>query len=231
VPPVTDEYAYKVPASFSLGDRGYSRDFGVKKDGAGWKVTDGVSDIDVSYQRQQTLPMVVNGTTLAADTLSVLPGTYVTTGSTWVSWGSKNVLTAAERYPTRPTGINPTLTKAGSSEVLTKTKAAFRSWLAKHELKPSGCPNRIADTRGIKVKESTVRWRVTSDPLRNARVTLDGGDPTVADATFYPDYRITFTGSQNGRTGKVDSDVTGLESFRTVADLSKSTVKVKLLGT
>ena len=231
MPPVTDEYAYKVPASFSLGDRGYSRDFGVKKDGAGWKVTDGVSDIDVSYQRQQTLPMVVNGTTLTVDTLSVLPGTYVTTGSTWVSWGSKNVLTAAERYPTRPTGINPTLTKAGSSEVLTKTKAAFRSWLAKHELKPSGCPNRIADTRGIKVKESTVRWRVTSDPLRNARVTLDGGDPTVADATFYPDYRITFTGSQNGRTGKVDSDVTGLESFRTVADLSKSTVKVKLLGT
>jgi hypothetical protein len=230
VPPVTDEYAYKVPATFNLGDKTYARDFDVKKDAVGWKVTDGVSDIDVSYQRQQTLAMVVNGTTLTADTLSVLPGTYVfTTGSKWVSWGTKNVLTVADQYPTLPTGINPTLTKAGSGEVLAKTRSAFKSCLAQHSLKPSGCPNRLFDTSGIKVKKSTVRWRVTNDPFRNARFDLDSSDPTVADATFYPDYRIKFTGTKDGRTGSIDSDVIGLDSFRAVADLSKSTVTVKLL--
>jgi hypothetical protein len=229
VPPVTDEYAYKVPATFNLGDKTYARDFEVKKDGDTWKVGDGVSDVDVSYQRQRTLAMVVNGTKLTADTLSVLPGTYVfTTGSRWVSWGSKNVMTVAKSYPTLPTGIKPTLTKAGSDEVLAKTRAAFRSCLDQHKLRPKGCPNRINDTLGIKVKESTVRWRVTKDPFRNAKIDLDYSDPTVATGSFYPDYRIKFTGTKSGVTGPVDTDVIGLSSFEAVADLSKDKVTVKL---
>ena len=229
VPPVTDAYAYKAAASFSLGGKPYARDFTVEKAADGWKVTNGVSDVDVSYQRQETLPMIVNGTKVTSDTVSLFPGTYAfTTGSRWLSYGSSNVLTVAEGYPSLPTRLRATLTKAGSAEVLAKTRSAFRSCLGKHELRPSGCPNRITDTRGVKVKEGTVRWRVTNDPFRNAKVAVSSSDPTIARGTFYPEYRIKFTGTQGGRTGSVDSDVIGLTSFESVADLSRSTVKVRL---
>ena len=231
VPEVDQMSAATVPATFSLGGKSYTREFTPFRDGDNWKVYDGVSEVSVGSRRAQTLPMLVNGTEVDADSVFIVPGTYVfTSGSKWVSYGSSNKLVATEQYVSLPQDLQPTLTKDGSKAVVSKTKAAFESCLKQHKLKPKGCPNRIDDTRGIKVQESTVRWRVTSDPFRNAKIRLDTSDPTVAEGTFYPKYRIKFRGSQNGRTGTVDSDVTGLYSFSTVADLSKSAVSVKLEG-
>jgi hypothetical protein len=229
VPEVSDQYAYKVPATFSLGGKSYSRDFDVKDSGNGWKVSNGVTKVDVSYQRQETLPMIVNGVKVTSDELLVVPGTYTfTSGSKWVSWGTSNKVTFADEYPTLPFKIKPTLTKAGRDTVLAQTKSAFKRCLAQHKLRPKGCPNRINDTLGIKVKESTVRWRVTKDPFRNAKIDLDSSDPTSATGSFYPDYRIKFRGTKGGVTGTVDTDVIGLTSFETVADLSKAKVTVKI---
>lgn len=229
VPEVDDPDAYRVSATFDLGDRSYSRDFTVTRSADGWKVSEAVSDLDVSAYRQAALPMMVNGVLVADDTVSVLPGTYVfTTGSRWVTWGAKNKVTVSEQYLSAGLGIEPTLTKAASKEVVAKTKAAFNACLDQHKLKPKGCPNHIDDDSGIKVKESSVRWRVTKDPFRNAKIDLDVDDPTIAEGTFYPDYRIKISGTKGGRRVSGETSVTGISSFTTTADLSKDTIKVKL---
>ena len=138
------------------------------------------------------------------------------------------MLTVSDQDVFMPSGFRPTLTKAGSAEALSKTKAAFKACLAKHDLKPSGCPNYITKTNGIKVEESSVRWRLTNNPYRNAEFALSTSDPTIAEATFYPDYRIKLKGTQSGRTVSGESRVTGLSSFDARADLSKGKVSVKL---
>ncbi len=227
--PTSNQDPNRIDATFKLGGRTHTRPFNVIEVDGTWKVSDGVTDLDVSYRQEPTLPMIVNGVRVTASSLSLAPGTYAfTTGSRWVSWGTSNQTVVADEYPLISSKIEPTLTKAGSEAVVSKTKKAFNSCLAQHKLRPSGCPNRLSDTNGIKVKESTVRWRVTKDPFRNAKISLDSSDPTSAEGSFYPDYRIKFTGTKDGSTGTVDSDVIGLTSFETVADLSKAEVTVKI---
>ena len=230
VPEVKELTTDGITASFTLGDKTYSHKFTPFRDGDDWKLYDGVSEVSLSGRRAESLPMLVNGTKVTADSLFLAPGTYeFTSSSKWISYGSSNrLVVGATDYPRLADGFRPTLTKAGSAAALSETKSAFKTCLGKHELKPKGCPNHVDRLNGIKVKESTVRWRVAKDPFRNAKFRLDYSDPSTAEANFYPQYRIKFQGSKDGRSGTVDSPVIGAGSFSAIADFSGSDVKVKL---
>lgn len=231
VPEVTDEYAYKVPATYRLGDETVSEDYSVNQTGGSWKLTRAVTELDLSYQRDETLPMKINGVAVENDKVALFPGHYAfTTDSKWVNYGSEAELTLTGPSDYDSPRLTPTINKAGKAAFLKATKTALDKCLAQRKVAPSGCPNRISLRKGQKVTESTVRWSLSTDPFKNARVDLDSSDPTVAEATFYPRYRFKARGSQDGRAVTYDGAPFGLYSFQSTGDLSGDTIKVKLVG-
>ena len=230
VPEVTDKYAYKVTSHYKLGDKAVTEDYDVSEVGGSWKVGRAVTELDLSYQRDDTLPMNINGVEVKEDKISLFPGHYVFgTANPFVSFGSKNSLTLTGPSDYDSPQLTPTLTSAGKAAFVKATKAAFEKCLDQHKLRPSGCPNRITNTNGVKIKQSSIRWSVTNSPFKNVRVDLDSSDPTSASASFQPDYNIKASGTYQGRAVKLDEQPTGLYSFTSTADLSSGkTVKVKL---
>lgn len=231
VPEVTDEYAYQVPASYTFGNQPIQEDFSVTKESGSWRLSRAVSEFDLGYQRDETLPMTINGVEVTTDKVSLFPGVYAfSADSKWVTYGDK-----AEFRLTGPSDydaprLTPTLSSAGRSAFLKATKTALDKCLAQRKIAPSGCPNRIALRKGQKVTESTIRWSLTADPFKNARVTLDSSDPTVAEASFYPRYRVRANGSDNGRSVRFDGEPFGIYSFRSTAELSGDKVTVDLVS-
>ncbi|SDS45554.1 hypothetical protein SAMN04488543_1763 [Friedmanniella luteola] len=229
VPEVTDEYASRVTTRYNLGERAVVEEFSVSETGGLWQITRGASEFDLSYQRDETLPLLINGVELEQDVVSLLPGTYAfTTSSTWVSYGDKATLTLTGPSDYTSPRLTPTLTKDAKAAFVKTTKAALDKCLDQHELAPSGCPNRLQLRDGQKVDEKTVRWSLTNDPFKNARVTLDHQDPSVVEGTFYPRYNFKAEGSVDGRRATFDGPPIGLYSFTSSGDLSTDTIKVEL---
>ncbi len=230
VPEVTDKYTYRVPARYTIGDQAVTEDYSVSEAGGTYKLSRAVTEFDLGYQRDETLPMLINGVPVRTDKVSLFPGTYAfTTDSKWVTYGDKAKITLTGPSDYDSPRLTPTLNSAGKAAFVQATKAALDTCLQQRKLAPAGCPNKIALRTGQKVTQSTIRWSLTNDPFKNARVTLDSTDPTVAEATFYPKYRFRATGSTNGRSGRFDGEPIGLYLFRSAGDLSGDTVKVKLV--
>lgn len=231
VPEVTDKYAYKVPVKYMMGDQAVSEDFSVSEAGGTYKLTRAVTELDLGYQRDDTLPMLINGVEVKEDKVYLFPGNYAfTTTSKWVTYGDKAELTLTGPSDYDSPRLTPTINSAGKAAFLKATKTAFDKCLAQHKLAPSGCPNRVSLRKGQKVTESTIRWSLTNNPFKNARVTLDSTDPTAAEARFYPRYRFRAKGSSNGNSGTFDAEPTGLYSFTSNGDLSGDNVTVKLVS-
>lgn len=230
VPEVTDKYIYRVPARYTIGDQAVTEDYSVSEAGGTYKLSRAVTEFDLSYQRDETLPMLINGVPVRTDKVSLFPGTYAfTTDSKWVTYGDTAEITLTGPSDYDSPRLTPTLNSAGKAAFVRATKAALDTCLQQRKLAPPDCPNRIALRRGQKVTQSTIQWSLTNDPFKNARVTLDSTDPTVVEATFYPKYRFRATGSTDGRSGKFDGEPIGLYLFRSTGDLSGDTVKVKLV--
>jgi len=231
VPEVTDKYAYKVSASYRVGEEQVSDDYSVTGSGGAWKLSRALTAIDLSYLRDETLPMLINGVEVTTDEVSLLPGTYAfTTKSRWITYGDKAQVTLTGPSDYDSPRLTPTLNPDGKAEFLERTKAAFEKCLDQHKLAPKGCPNRLDLRSGQKVDQSTIRWSLTNNPFRNARVTLDSSDPTAAEATFYPRYNFKARGSVDGRSATFDGAPIGLYSFRSTGDLSGDKVTVKLVN-
>ncbi len=230
VPEVTDKYAYKVPATYQLGDRSVTEDYSVTEVGGAWKVSRAVTELDLSYQRDDTLPMKINGVEVKEDKVSLFPGYYAfTTDNAYVNFGSSNTLTLTGPSDYKSPRLTPTLTKDGKAAFVKATKAAFGKCLDQRKLRPSGCPNKLKEASGQKIKESSIRWSVSNDPFKNVRPTLDSTDPTSVSARFPTTYRIRATGTQNGRTVTFDGGlIGGSYSFRSTGDLGKKGIPVKL---
>ncbi|WP_375432754.1 hypothetical protein [uncultured Friedmanniella sp.] len=229
VPEVTDKYAYKVPASYKLGDKSVTEDYNVTEVGGSWKLTRAVTELDLSYQRDETLPMKVNGVEVKNDKISLFPGHYVfTTDNSFVSYGGKNTLTLTGPSDYRSPQLTPALTSAGKDAFVKATKAAFEKCLDQHKLQPSGCPNKIKEDKGQKFKESTVRWSVTNNPFKNVRASIDSRDPTTVTANFTTDYNFKADATLNGRSVRYDGEPIGLYSFTSTGDLSKKSIAVTL---
>lgn len=227
VPEVTDKYAYQVPAHYKLGTKDVTEDYNVSEVGGSWQLSRAVTQLDLSYQRDSGLAMTINGVAVKTDKVSLFPGHYTFgTGSDYVSYGSENSLTLTGPSDYKSPRLEPTITSAGKSAFVDATKKAFASCLAKHQLAPKGCPNRIAADKGQKFKESTVRWSVTNNPFKNPRVTVDSSDATTASATFETEYNFKAKATLNGQAVRYDGPPIGLYSFKASGDLSKKGIPI-----
>lgn len=230
VPEVTDEYISRVTARYKLGKQAVVEEFSVSETGGVWKITRGANEFDLSYQRDETLGLLINGVALEQDKVELLPGTYAfTSGSKWVNYGDKATLTLTGPSDYTSPRLTPTLTKDAEAAFLKTTKAALDKCLDQRKLAPKGCPNQTKPRANQKIDEDTVRWGLDNDPFKNARVTLDYQDPSVVEGTFYPKYDFSAEGTQDGRRATFDT-VFGLYSFKSTGDLSGDTIKVKLEG-
>ena len=229
VPEVTDQFTSGVPARYTLGKEAVSEGFNVTESGGRWKISRGVTELDLGDQRDQTLPLLINGVKVTTDTVALFPGHYAfTTTSKWVTYDDLAALTLTGPSDYTSPRLTPTLTSEAKTAFLKATKTALNKCLDQRKLAPSGCPNRLQARSNQKVDRDTVRWTLTNDPYQNARVTLDSTDPTVAAATLSPRYNFRAEGTQDGRRATFDGPPIGLFSFRATGDLSKDSIKVKL---
>lgn len=229
VPEVTDKYAYKVASTYKLGDRSVTEDYNVSEVGGSWKLSRAVTEIDLSYLRDDTLTMLINGTAVVNDKISLFPGHYVfTTDNAYVSYGAKNTLTLTGPSDYDSPQLTPTLSADGKAAFVKATKKAFEKCLDEHKLRPKGCPNQIAEQKGQKFTESTVRWSVTNNPFKNVRASIDSSDPTTVSASFPVSYNFKGKATLNGQNVRYDGEPTGLYNFTSTGDLAKKAVKVSL---
>jgi hypothetical protein len=228
VPEVTDEYISRVVARYKLGKQAVVEEFSVSETGGVWKITRGANEFDLSYQRDETLGLLINGVAVDQDKVTLLPGTYAfTSNSKWVDYGDKATLTLTGPSDYTSPRLTPTLTKDAKAAFLKTTKAVLDKCLEQRKLAPKNCPNQTQARENQKIDEDTVRWSLENDPFKNARVALDYQDPSVVEATFYPRYDFRAEGTQDGRRANFDT-VIGLYSFRSTGDLSGDTIKVEL---
>ena len=229
VPDVTDKYAYEVPSTYKLGTKSVSEKYSVTQVGGSWKLSRAVTDVDLSYLRNDALKMKINGVEVKNDKISLFPGHYeFSTDNAYVSYGSKNTLTLTGPSDYRGPELTPTLTSAGKDAFVSATKKAFGTCLDQHKLLPKGCPNRIKAAKGQKFKESTVRWSVTNKPFKNVRASIDSSDPTTVKASFETTYNFKAKATLNGQAVRYDGEPTGLYTMTSTGDLSKKGVPVTL---
>lgn len=195
VPVVTDEYAYKVTASYKLGGKPVSDSYRVEKIGDVWKLNDIAAEMDLSTFTDDGVPIVINGKRVTSDEVYALPGSYVfTTTLSSIGFGSKNTVTVNSPETFVATyNLKPALTSAGKKAILDATSKNFNDCLKKKAIDPSGCPFALNEA-GYKIDASTIKWtRIGTDPLKNPRITVDG---TLA--TLQLTYKVKGTASCNG---------------------------------
>nr|WP_294694286.1 hypothetical protein [uncultured Friedmanniella sp.] len=231
VPELTGEDTAQVPADYSLGRQRISERYSVVKADGRWKIARGVSELDLTEQRKQALPLRlrINGVSLATDTAVLFPGHYTfSTSSKWVGYGTGAAFVLTGPSDPASPRLVPTLRPGAEAAFLRATKKAMDACLAQRKLSPSGCPNRLKADSNQKVDEDTIRWTLTNDPYADAQVTHSREDPTVVEATLKPRYNFRAEGTQDGRRATFDGPPTGLSSVVSTGDLSKDTISVRL---
>lgn len=231
VPEVTDKYTSRVTAKYTIGGEAVTEDYSVTETGGNWKLSRGVTELDLSYLRDEGLPMLINGVEVTSDKIALFPGHYVfTTGSTFVSYGPENDLDLTGPSDYDSPRLTPTLTSAGKSAFLKATKSALDKCLDQRKLAPKGCPNRLRPQAGQRIDQDTIRWGLKKDPFKNARVNLDSSDPTTAEATFYPEYDFDARGTIDGRAATFREPLIGFNPFNATGSVSGDKVTVKLVA-
>ena len=141
---VANEYTSSVPASFKLGDETVTSDFYVTKSGVDWKMREAGSTLDFTSMRKNTLPMMLDGTAVDVDKVTLFPGAYtLSTGSENISYGTTGQFTVKGSTDyLRGSDLTPTLTPEGEQAYVAAVKASTRACLQKRELSPANCPTR-----------------------------------------------------------------------------------------
>jgi hypothetical protein len=208
VPAVTDPAATSVPATYQLGRTPVSQSFDVVKVNDQWKLTQVTKTIDVGLVRRTSVPMKINGVTIASTTVTLLPGSYAfTTGLAYLSYGSKNVVLL--RSPSDEANVydlRTSLTSAGRKAVVSTAKKRYQKCLKAHALNPSNCP--FGGTSKYQYTASTIRWRQSGkDPFRKVKVTIAGNiaqvsmpySVKISGNCRYQGVAYRCSGSQKGR--------------------------------
>jgi len=230
VPEVSDESSYKVDASYKIGEDAVNESFYVTKSGDGWKVKDTFAELNLSYSRSKTLPMVINGVPVKTDKIRIFPGSYeFTSGSKYVDYGAENVLVveSPSEYPSSAK-IRPTLSEGGAEAFIKSAKDQIGVCLKKRELAPSGCPFGLTKTANQKVDEESIRWTLEGDPFGNLKPRLDYQNPAIAEASASMRFGFKAKGESYGRAATYSQ--TDFSYVKMSATMTGDTVKVKLRG-
>lgn len=183
VPVVDDKYAYKVPATYNLGDTKVSADYSVTESGGSWKLTKVTADLSVYSAKTQYAPIKINGAKVdVEDSIEVFPGSYAfTTDSKSLSYGSSTVLVKSPRDYPRTDKVKLQLTKDGKTAAIKAAEASYKKCLQQGKVTVKGCPFGKLNSYSYNIDKKTVRWKEASsrDPFRAAKVELDDDEARV----------------------------------------------------
>ncbi len=227
VPEVTDEYTYSVDASYKMGDESVSDKYNVKKVGDSWKVQDTFAELNLTYARAKTLPMLVNTVAVKTDKIRVFPGSYsFTSGNTYVSYGDDStlLLKSPSEYPSM-SDIKPTLSAAGENAFVGSIKTQVTACVKQKKLAPAGCPFGIKAASYQKFDENTVSWKLDDGAFDNIKPRLNYENPAIVEASASIPVIFSAKGTQFGdKTTFGPQKVSGYASMS--ANLTKNPVKV-----
>ncbi len=179
---VPNEFTSSVPTTFKVGDQTVTQDFSVTKSGEKWKMTAAGSELDFTNMRKNTLPLLINGTSLDVDKVMLFPGAYsMTTGTDHISYGDLGLLTVKSTSDYLSTAeLQPTLTPEGEKAYVAAVKASARNCLQKRELSPANCPNQASNDQ-YKLDKASIKWSQRgTDPYANLQPRLDYENPNLA---------------------------------------------------
>ena len=223
---VANEFTSSVPASFKIGDQTVTSDFYVTKSGDEWKMREAGSTLDFTSMRKNTLPMMLNGTTVDVDKVTLFPGAYaLTTGTDTITYGATGQFTVKGSIDyLRGSDLMPTLTPEGEQAYVAAVKASTRACLQKQELAPANCPNKAGNSSSYKLDKSTIKWtqRGGTDPFANLKPRLDYESPNVAESR--PNLQLEVTADCSSPSGRCSLKT---YSFKTAAvDMTKEPLAV-----
>jgi hypothetical protein len=207
VPVVDDQKATSVSATYTLGTSAVSESFDVVKVGDTWKLSRTVKDLDIGFIVGGSVPVKINGVSVAQDSIAVLPGSYAfTTGLPYVGYGSKNVVLVKSPYVEADTyRIQSQLTKSGEKAVISATRKSYNRCLEANSLSPTNCPMNFKSKYSYNTR--TITWRqVGNDPFRKAKVSLGG---TQARIEIPLNLRLSGSCTYQGRSGNCSGELTG----------------------
>lgn len=202
VPEVTDEYAFRVDASYKLGSEAVTEDFSVRKVGSGWKLTKTFNEVNLGFVRSKTLAMLINKVPVKTDKVRLFPGSYAfTSGTPYVNYGEEStvLLKSPSDYTSTTSDLKPTLTEAGTTAFEKAVESKLRKCAQNGELAPSGCPNRIREASYQKIDDDTAKWKLSEESLDNLRTRLNFENPVIAEATGSVEYTFEAKGTQFDR--------------------------------
>ncbi len=224
---VANEFTSSVPASFKIGDQTVTSDFYVTKSGDDWKMREAGSTLDFTSMRKNTLPMMLNGTAVDVDKVTLFPGAYaLTTGTDTISYGTNGQFTVKGSIDyLRGSDLMPTLTREGEQAYVDAVKASTRACLQKKELSPANCPNKAGSSSSYKLDKASIKWaqRGGTDPFANLKPRLDYESPNVAESR--PSLQLTVTAGCSSPSGRCSLST---YSFKTAAvDMLKEPLVVR----
>ncbi len=201
---VANEFTSSVPATFNIGDETVTTDFLVTKSGDGWKMAEAGSTMDFTSMRNNTLPMMLNGTEVDVDKATLFPGSYtLTTGTDMITYGPTGqfVVKGSADF-LNSSDLTPILTPAGEQAFVNAVKASARACMQKRELSPANCPNEAGNGGGYKLDKTSIKWkqRGATNPYANLKPRLDYDSPNVAEVR--PSLQMTVTADCNAPSGR-----------------------------
>lgn len=228
VPPLTDvepeDETARVPVSYLIGEERVNESVDVTRSGGSWKVTETAVEVDLSSVRSENVPLLVNGTEIKADSVTVFPGRYeITSDLDHIDYGEDPVIFISSASDSVSTaGIEPALSTAGAKAFTDAIDAELDACVATKELAPKGCPFEYKLGYQEKIKAKTITWSLASEPEIDPF--LDSNDQSMAKVSFDLEVELAADGTKNGDKNTFEETVS---SYVTVmADMTTSTVKL-----
>jgi hypothetical protein len=227
VPQVDGENEASVEASYQLGKRAVTETFNVVKQGDEWKLRRVAAEIELGPVRSGSVPLLINGTKVSKDLVSLFPGSYtISTGLKYSDYGKASTVLV-----TTPSGFPDTsrlavrITAEGKKAAVAAAKKSYTTCLKSDDPAPAKCPNRWT-SNDAKWRKGTVDWEQRgADPFKKAKVTTSG---LVAQVQIPLRVELSGTCTQGGRTGRcVGATITGTSI--SVVSLETNSPKVRWL--
>lgn len=224
VPEVGDAGA--VEASYRVGSERVTETFSVTEVDGSFRLTEVVSELDVSSLRSDRLPLRVGGAEVTGNRLTLFPGSYpVRTGNPRVSYGEGALLVPMPGRVLSSSDLAPTLTEEGTGAFATLVEDTLDECLTRTGPTPPGCPFEAAVNSGHEIRGEG-RWVAQDDPSDTFDPRLDATDPTRATSYLTAGlvYRYRYTSEYE--EGEQEGEVSVLLSTNAQIDLAAVPLRV-----